>query len=71
MYGIKFLFHVNLQKILTDYGFKGYPLRKDFPLLGYIELNYDESYQSIRIKFLELAQSLRFFSFNIPWSINA
>ena len=42
MFGIKFLFHHDLRRILTDYGFKGHPLRKDFPLIGYIDFCYDD-----------------------------
>jgi NADH:ubiquinone oxidoreductase subunit C len=66
MYGIKFLFHIGLRRILTDYGFKGYPLRKDFPLSGYVDIYYDDSIQSIKVVPLELTQSLRFFKFENP-----
>jgi NADH-quinone oxidoreductase subunit C len=66
MYGIKFLFHKGLRRILTDYGFKGYPLRKDFPLVGYIDLLYDDSKQTIKISPMELAQNLRFYKFENP-----
>lgn len=45
MFGIKFLMHANLHRILTDYGFKGFPLRKDFPLSGYLDLLYDIRYK--------------------------
>jgi len=68
MYGIKFLFHIGLRRILTDYGFKGHPMRKDFPLLGYVDVYYDDSIQSIKIAPVELSQSLRFFKFNNPWN---
>ena len=68
MFGIKFLFHIGLRRILTDYGFKGYPLRKDFPLLGYVDVYYDDSIQSIKVVPLELAQNLRFFKFENPWN---
>lgn len=68
MYGIKFLFHTGLRRILTDYGFKGHPLRKDFPLLGYFEVYYDDSIQLIKVVPVELAQSLRFFKFENPWN---
>lgn len=68
MYGIKFLFHIGLRRILTDYGFKGHPLRKDFPLLGYFEVYYDDSIQLIKVVPVELAQSLRFFKFENPWN---
>ena len=68
MFGIKFLFHKNLRRILTDYGFKGYPLRKDFPLIGFFELRYDDLYQSIFVEPVELSQLFRFFKFQNPWS---
>lgn len=68
MYGIKFLFHTGLRRILTDYGFKGHPLRKDFPLLGYFEVYYDDSIQLIKVVPVELTQSLRFFKFENPWN---
>ena len=67
MFGIKFLFHQGLRRILCDYGFKGHPLRKDFPLSGYVDVSYDDSIQSIKITPLELSQSLRFFKFENPW----
>ena len=68
MFGIKFLFHIGLRRILTDYGFKGYPLRKDFPLLGYVDVYYDDSIQAIKVVPLELSQNLRFFKFENPWN---
>lgn len=68
MFGLKFLFHFGLRRILTDYGFKGHPLRKDFPLLGYVDVYYDDSIQAIRCSPLELSQSLRFFKFENPWN---
>jgi NADH:ubiquinone oxidoreductase subunit C len=68
MYGIKFLFHVGLRRILTDYSFKGHPLRKDFPLSGYVDVYFDDSTQSIKIAPMELSQSLRFFKFENPWN---
>lgn len=46
-FGLRFLFHENLRRILTDYGFKGHPLRKDFPLIGFIEMRFDDSFSSI------------------------
>ncbi len=66
MFGIKFLLHKNLRRILTDYGFQGHPLRKDFPLIGFIELRYDDLYQSIFIEPVESMQYFRFFKFDNP-----
>jgi len=68
MFGIKFLFHPNLRRILTDYGFNGHPLRKDFPLLGYFEVFYDDSKQAIDIHSVEVAQALRFYQLENPWN---
>jgi len=66
MFGIFFTNHINLRRILSDYGFIGFPLRKDFPLSGYIELRYDEISKSIILEPLELAQEFRFFKLEIP-----
>jgi len=66
MFGLKFLFNLDLRRILTDYGFKGFPLRKDFPLIGFVELSYDYINQSIMIDYIESSQSFRNFSFNNP-----
>ena len=66
MFGIKFLLHKNLRRILTDYGFQGHPLRKDFPLIGFIELRYDDLYQSIYADPVESMQYFRFFKFENP-----
>lgn len=63
MYGIQFLFHNDLRRILTDYGFNGYPLRKDFPLTGYTEVFYSDLKQHIVVVPLESAQKLRFFKY--------
>lgn len=67
MFGIKFLFHSNLRRILTDYGFNGHPLRKDFPLLGYFELFYDDSKQVIGFCPVEVSQAMRFYQTENPW----
>ncbi len=68
MFGIKFLMHSNLCRILTDYGFKGFPLRKDFPLSGYIDLLYDNSLQVMHYLPVEFAQNMRFFNLVNPWN---
>lgn len=67
MFGLKFILHNDLRRILNDYGFKGFPLRKDFPLIGFIELFYDDVNQSIIIDAVEQMQSYRFFKFENPW----
>lgn len=67
MFGIKFFMHKGLRRILTDYGFKGFPLRKDFPLIGYVDVFYDDCVQVIKVSPIELAQSLRFYKFDNPW----
>jgi len=63
MFGLKFILHSDLRRILNDYGFKGFPLRKDFPLIGFIELFYDDVNQSIIFDAVEQMQSFRFFKF--------
>ena len=68
MFGIFFFNHTNLKRILTDYGFEGYPLRKDFPLSGFIELKYDEKKKLIISEYIELAQEYRTFDFKSPWN---
>lgn len=67
MYGVYFNNHPDLRRILTDYGFEGYPMRKDFPLSGYIELKYDQSKKRIVLEPVELPQEFRNFSFEMPW----
>ena len=68
MFGILFLNHFDLRKILTDYGFKGFPLRKDFPLVGFKQLRYDEISQTLIYEKVLLTQKYRFFSLNSPWN---
>jgi NADH dehydrogenase (ubiquinone) Fe-S protein 3 len=66
MYGVVFGGHPDLRRILTDYGFEGHPLRKDFPLSGYYEVRYDEEQKRIVTEPVEMAQEFRRFDFNSP-----
>jgi NADH-quinone oxidoreductase subunit C len=66
MYGIFFSGHSDLRRILTDYGFEGYPFRKDFPLNGYLEIRYDENRQYMIYEPIELMQNMRYFNFINP-----
>lgn len=68
LYGIYFYNHSDLRRILTDYGFEGFPIRKDFPVSGYTQIRYDESLKRIVVEPVELSQEYRFFEFNNPWS---
>ena len=67
MYGIFFENHPDLRRILTDYGFEGFPLRKDFPMTGFLEVRYDESEKRILYEPVELTQEYRLFHFLSPW----
>jgi NADH dehydrogenase (ubiquinone) Fe-S protein 3 len=67
MYGVYFQNHPDLRRILTDYGFEGYPMRKDFPLSGYVELRYDQSKKRIVLEPIELTQEFRSFTYDMPW----
>jgi NADH-quinone oxidoreductase subunit C len=67
MYGILFSGHPDLRRILTDYGFHGYPLRKDFPLTGYSEVRYDEAQKRVIYEPVKLVQEYRNFDFLSPW----
>lgn len=67
MYGVLFSSHPDLRRILTDYGFNGYPLRKDFPLTGYVEVRYDDDEKRVVYEPVKLVQEFRSFDFMSPW----
>jgi NADH-quinone oxidoreductase subunit C len=67
LYGVLFSGHPDLRRILTDYGFEGHPLRKDFPLTGYVEVRYDEEQKRVVYEPVKLAQEFRNFDFLSPW----
>lgn len=67
MFGVFFINHPDLRRILTDYGFEGFPLRKDFPLTGYVEVRYDDEKANIVYEPLEMTQEYRLFNFTSPW----
>jgi len=69
LFGLKFIYHNDLRRILTDYGFLGHPLLKQFPLIGFIELRYDDSIFNIIKEAVEMSQMYRFFRFINPWTI--
>jgi len=67
MYGVSFLGHTDLRRLLTDYGFQGFPLRKDFPLSGFTDVYYDDSRKLLKYTPVSISQSFRKFSFLSPW----
>ena len=67
MYGVPYADHPDMRRILTDYGFSGYPLRKDFPLTGYVELRYDDELKRVVYQPVQLVQEFRDFDFMSPW----
>ena len=69
MFGVFFINHPDLRRILTDYGFEGHPLRKDFPLSGFVEVRYDDSEKRVLTETLEMTQEFRYFDFANPWEL--
>ena len=67
LFGVPFADHPDLRRILTDYGFEGHPLRKDFPLTGYVEVRYDDEQKRVVYDRVRLAQEFRSFDFMSPW----
>lgn len=67
MYGVFFMYHPDLRRILTDYGFEGHPQRKDFPLTGYVEMRYDEDQKRVVYEPVKLNQAYRSFDYLSPW----
>jgi len=66
MFGVYFINNIDLRRLLTDYGFEGFPLRKDFPLTGYFEVRYDDERQQILYESVQLAQEFRIFALSSP-----
>jgi len=69
MFGVFFKNHFDLRRILTDYGFWGFPLRKDFPLVGYLEIKYNLDLEKIIFEPIQMLQEYRFFDFLSPWQL--
>jgi len=67
IFGVFFINNPDLRRLLTDYGFEGYPLRKDFPLTGYIETRFSESEKRVIIEPIQMTQDFRYFEFSNPW----
>ncbi|KAK4522831.1 hypothetical protein GAYE_PCTG30G0721 [Galdieria yellowstonensis] len=69
LFGVFFYNHPDLRRILTDYGFEGHPLRKDFPLSGYVEVRYDDTEKRVVIEPVEITQEYRAFDYTSPWEV--
>lgn len=67
LFGVTFSGHPDLRRLVTDYGFEGYPLRKDFPMTGYVEVRYDDTYKRVVYEPVRLNQEFRSFDFLSPW----
>jgi NADH-quinone oxidoreductase subunit C len=67
LYGVLFSGHPDMRRLLTDYGFEGHPLRKDFPLTGFVEVRYDDEEKRVRYEPVQLTQEFRNFDFLSPW----
>ena len=67
LYGVFFSDHPDLRRLLTDYGFEGYPMRKDFPLTGYVEVRYDDEQKRVVYEPVSLTQEFRSFDYLSPW----
>lgn len=67
LFGVFFKNHLDLRRILTDYGFNGHPLRKNFPLSGYVEVRYSSNKKRVTLEALELSQEFRSLDFSSPW----
>jgi NADH-quinone oxidoreductase subunit C len=67
LYGVRFTGHPDMRRLLTDYGFEGHPLRKDFPLTGHVEVRYDDEQKRVVYEPVRLAQEFRNFDFLSPW----